>query len=366
MRTRRSALVSLLAVGAVVAAAAPSAATEDVATRRLAGPDRYATAAAIARATFPARDAEGPRSGIPSVARGDAFPDALAAVNLVFNGPVLLTPFAQAPEPTLAVLRDFGNPLVLVMGEADVVSPRVEQEIQQLRDFYGDPVRTQRVAGRDRYETAARAYRQAYDCEDRSPGIVDGLPTAFLTSGLQFADAMTAGPIAYGETLPLLLTAPDRLPDATRSALAYEGLGGCTGKQIKQVVIVGGESVVSAAVAQQVRDAGYAVRRVAGANRQETAVRVFEFAEAEFGWALDHVNLARGDAFPDAIAGGPHGGREEAPILLTAGANDLGEVTRSFLRSRAQTVASIDVFGSNTAVSDQVVEDARRAATTSG
>lgn len=352
-----------------MATATPSVATDEVTTRRLAGPDRYATAAAIARVTFPTR-VDGRRSGDPVVARGDAFPDALAGVNVVDNGPVLLTPFGGVPEPTLAVVRDFGASGVTVMGETDVVSTRVEQQIEEIGYGQGGHVDARRVAGRDRYETAARAYTSAYDCYSRVPATVDGMKTAFLTSGLQFADAMAAGPIAAAETVPLLLTAPVRLPAPTQAALAFEGDGpegsGCGGKQIEQVVIVGGESVVSAAVAQQLTDLGYAVRRVAGANRQETAVRLFEFAEAEFGWTLDHVNLARGDGFADAIAGGPHAGREEAPILLTASLSNLSEVTRSFLQSRAQTVASIDVFGDNSVVSDEVVEDARRAATTGG
>lgn len=291
-------------------------------------------------------------------------------MNVVFNGPVLLTPFAQAPQPTLDVIRDFGAPGAYVLGETDVVSTRVEQQIEEIQSAQGTRVVARRVAGRDRYETAARAYTLAYDCYMRIPARVDGLRTAFLTSGLQFAAAMTAGPIASGETVPLLLTAPDRLPAATRAALAFQGEGpegaGCGGQQIQQVVIVGGETVVSAAVAQQLRDLGYAVRRVAGANRQETAVRLLEFAEAEFGWTLDHVNLARGDGFADAIAGGPHGGREEAPILLTVSVDNLGDATRSFLRSRAKTVASIDVFGDASVVSDEVVADARRAATTGG
>ena len=367
VRTPRPAVLSLLAVGAVLATATPSVATEEVSPRRLAGPDRYATAAAIARATWP-EQSEGSRAYRAVVARGDAFPDALAGVNVVGvqDGPVLLTPFADAPRATLDVIRDFGILTMTILGETDVVSTRAEQQINDALTPYD----SSRIAGRDRYETAARAYTSRYDCYERVPAAVDGMKTAFLASGLQFADAMAAGPIAFGETVPLLLTAPDRLPAATRDALAFEGDGpegsGCGDRQIEQVVIVGGETVVSADVAQQVADLGYTVRRIAGANRQETAVRLFEFAEAEFGWAVDHVNLARGDGFADAIAGGPHAGREQAPVLLTIGADDLGQVTRSFLESRAQTISSIDVFGDHTAVSNEVVDDAQLAATTKG
>lgn len=364
MRPSRLAVPSVLVAAAVVTSALPSLATEAVSTRRLAGPDRYATAAAIAQATWPARGDER-RAYKAVVARGDAFPDALAGVNVVGvqDGPVLLTPFADAPQATLDTIRELDAELVTILGETDVVSARVEQQVNDVLIGHD----ASRTAGRDRYETAARAYTSTYDCYSRIPAQVDGSKTAFLTSGLQFADAVAAGPIAFGEDVPLLLTAPDRLPLSTQEALAYEGDGpegsGCGDRQIEQVVIVGGEAVVSPDVAQQLVDLGYAVRRVSGRDRQETAVRLFEFAEAEFAWEMDHVNLARGDGFADAIAGGPHAGKEQAPVLLTVGVDDLGPVTREFLRSRAQTISSIDVFGDATAISDAVVADAQRAAT---
>ena len=369
MRRHRVGLGAVLACAAVASLATPSAATSDVSVRRLAGDDRYETAAAIARATFPQRSGE-PTAERAVIVRGDAPWDALAAPNAgqAVQGPVLLTPLPDVPQPTLAVVRDFRVRWAFILGETDVVSSRVESRIDEvIRQNGGYANSTPRVAGRDRYETAAAAYRSTYDCYSRIPRQIDGLKTAFLISGQEFADALSVGPISSGADVPVLLTARETLPRATEVALAFEGDGpegaGCGGQQLEQVVIVGGDGVVSEDVAQHVRSLGYVVRRVAGANRQETAVRVFEFAEQELGWTAGHVNLARGDGFADALAGAPHAGREKAPILLTVGPDALGTVTRDFLRSRADAVASIDVLGGRPAVSDAVVADARQAAT---
>jgi putative cell wall-binding protein len=355
MPSHRTTTLCLLVSAAVVAGALPAGATAEVTTRRLGGADRYGTAAAIARVTFPGRAGSQSRVSVAGLARGDAFADALASVNAIdTESPLLLTSVSSLPAPTSFAMRDLGVGTAVIMGQTDVVSAQVENQLKERG------VTSERIAGRDRYETARLAYERYYNFEAKVPGLVDGLRTAFLTSGVQFADAMTAGPVAARQTLPLLLTAPDSLPTATRTALAYDGFGRYA---IEQVVVVGGAGAVSDRVVRQLRGLGLVVRRVAGSTRQETAVRVFEFAEQEFGWTLAHVNLARGDGFADAVAGGPHGGRERAPTLLTAGVDDLGTVTRDFLRARSSSVGSLDVSGDRAAVSDAVVTDAARAAT---
>jgi len=321
-----------------------------VEARRLAGADRYATAAAIARATFP----DGGANVV--VARGDLFPDALSAVNVAGSqygygkGAVLLTPRGSVPEPVAAVIRDLTPHDGVVIGTRDVVGAAVEGFVAR------NALREYRVGGADRYSTNRATYTVTYNGEAEQPRAVNGLPTALLVSGADYADAVAAGPVAYKERVPLLLTAPDRLPASTRAALADN--------RLEQVVVVGGPSAVSPAVVRELEALGLRVRRVAGASRQETAIRVFEFAEQEFGWTLRHVNLARGDGFADALAGGPHAGEERAPVLLTADTGDLSAATRDFLRSRAGTVASIDVLGGRAAVSDAVVQQAQTAATT--
>lgn len=323
-------------------------------TQRLAGPDRYATAAAIFDATFGART----EPTVAVVAPGSNFPDALSGINLLGRkqylrgtGGVLLTPFADLPSPTRDVLRRTNGGMVHVQGDTQVVSTRAEQQVRDL----GLPV--ERNGGRDRYWTAAGAFFRGYQPEYVNAFVtkVDGKNTALLVSGADYADAMSAGPLSYREQLPLLLSDPQRLPDATRRALTNDRI-------YQQIYVVGGESAVSQKVVAELEAMGLTVQRIAGPNWQATAVALFDFAAEKFGWQATHVNLARGDDYPDALAGGPHGGEEQAPILLTANGDELSAVTREFLRAHSDTISSIDVFGDDSAVSDAVVEDARRAA----
>ena len=67
-------------------------------------------------------------------------------------------------------------------------------------------------------------------------------------------------------------------------------------------------------------------------------------------------------ALPAVLALGTLPGELRQPVRL-AGADELGSVTREFLRSRAGTIGSLDVFGGPAAVSDAVMADARAAAT---
>lgn len=65
--------------------------------------------------------------------------------------------------------------------------------------------------------------------------------------------------------------------------------------------------------------------RLAGLNRYETAIEISQAAFPEDD-SVDNVVLARGDDFPDALAGVPLANDLEAPILLTR-TGDLRENT---------------------------------------
>lgn len=355
-----SGLLNLMAGVAAVAlmgGVGPVAGGEEVSTRRLAGDDRYGTAAVIARETFPHGDVN------VVVAHGSDFPDALSGVNPAGSqywgagpGPVVLTRSTDLPAVTEDVIRELTPFDGIVMGTTDVVSRQVGRQVADLVE------RSWRLGGRTRYETNQFSYVNTFQDEAEYPGQVDGVYTAFLASGESFADALSIGPLAYRHRLPLLLTARDRLPEATAESLRYrQGHE----HQIEDLVIVGGRGAVSSQVVRDIERLGLGinVRRIAGQNRQETAVKVFEYAEQALGWTPEHVNLARGDGFADALAGAPHAAVERSPVLLTARVDELGSVTREFLRSRSGTVSSIDVFGGPGAVSDAVVADARAAAT---
>lgn len=334
----------------------PSAGTPPPADRfaftRLAGNGRYETAARIATSSFstaPTVILANGQSDDPRTPRNeDHFPDALAAAYLAGNrtAPTLLTAETSLPAPTSAALRTLGARTVIIVGGTSAVSTAVENQLKSAG------LTTSRVSGAGRYDTArAVAKVPPASYVGTSP---EGDKTAILASGQAFPDALVAGPLGYKAKFPVLITAGAGLSPQTRTTL--------TDLRIKRVLIAGGTSAVSAATEQQVRALGITVQRLAGTSRSATAVAVATYAFDRLAFDRSHVNLATGQQFPDALAGGPHGGQESAPILLTATATDPGAATLAFLSARSSTLRNGHVFGGTAAVSQAAEDRAESAA----
>ena len=339
------------------ASPAPSASTPPPADRfaftRLAGNGRYETAARIATSSFSTAPtvilANGQSDDRRTARNEDHFPDALAAAYLAGNrtAPTLLTAETSLPAPTSAALRTLGTKTVIIVGGTSAVSTAVENQLKSAG------FTTSRVSGAGRYDTArAVAKVPPASYVGTSP---EGDKTAILASGQAFPDALVAGPLGYKAKFPVLITAGAGLSPQTRTTL--------TDLRIKRVLIAGGTAAVSAATEQQVRALGITVQRLAGTSRSATAVAVATYAFDRLAFDRSHVNLATGQQFPDALAGGPHGGQESAPILLTATATDPGAATLTFLSARSSTLRSGHVFGGTAAVSQSAQDRAESAAT---
>ncbi len=105
-----------LAVAVVIGLALPASAQDGRATDRIAGENRFATAAAIARTAHP--------DGADTVylARADDPADALAAAALT-NGPILLTPTTgDPPAATLNAITDLDPTTVTALGGTAAIS----------------------------------------------------------------------------------------------------------------------------------------------------------------------------------------------------------------------------------------------------
>ncbi|MGD6831748.1 cell wall-binding repeat-containing protein [Sutcliffiella halmapala] len=89
--------------------------------------------------------------------------------------------------------------------------------------------------------------------------------------------------------------------------------------------------------------------RISGENRYATAVEI-----SRTGWdKSDVVVLARGDDFPDALAGTPLAYQLDAPILLTRSNELVEETKKELLRLNAKKVV---ILGGNFAVNEKVEE----------
>ena len=353
-------------LGLVTLPAVSMAAPSEVTVQRIFGADRYETSAAIARATFGTSETVVHKAVI---AAGNDFPDAANGANMLGGyfgpGPVLLTRSHDLPQPIADVIAQLGVSQPQIFGGTAAVDLSVERRLDTLVARYGTLGEVGRYSGSDRYATGAAVVRSAFDGEANWPGVVGGLRTAFLVSGVAATDALAVAPLTYAlhgspqvTKFPLLLTRPDVLSLATRDALLLTSGGN---RPIQQVIVIGGPGAVSPTVLTQINALGIRTRRIEGVDRQATAVAVANFAIQTLGWNPVHVNLARGDEFADA-ASAPHAGEERGPLLFTESPDQFGSATADFLRAHAGTIPSIDVLGGPGAVSDAVVAQARAAA----
>lgn len=262
--------------------------TEEPGGDRVAGPDRFATAACASRVAYP--DAGAVDHVV--LARGDAqgeLADALAGAVLAdhVGGPVLLALPQQLPEATREEIARLGPDTVTILGGTSAVGAPVAAEVDELA---GD---VERLAGSTRVATAARISERARASD-----------TAFVVNGFRPADSLVAAAPAARQRAGLLQVHQDRVPQVTSRAL----------DDVENVVVVGGHTVVSDTVAAELRGTvDGSVRRVAGGNRGETSASM---ARAFPAGERVHLAAAADDNLVDAVTAGWMAARGEGGSVV--------------------------------------------------
>lgn len=154
------------------------------------------------------------------------------------------------------------------------------------------------LSGSNRYATAVEVSKVSYSAAS----------TVIIATGINFPDALSAGPLAVQENAPILLTETNSMPQETLDEI--------TRLKATKAIIMGGEGVVGPAAIKALSDRGISVERVSGSNRFATAVEAAREVRAKSG-VSDKVVLANGYGFADALSMGSCASREGIPILLT-------------------------------------------------
>ena len=316
------AISSAASAGAGIAAPAPF---------RLAGADRYATAAAVA----------GNNGGQNiTIVNGESFSDGLASA--IFNTAILLTQADSIPAATAEWLENncsqnqgAGVTGIRVIGGEAAVSSAVFEAL-------GECAPVKRIAGTNRYSTAIAVANSS----GHGGSII-------LATGENFPDALTAGPLAIAKNAPIILNNGDSL---RADVAAYLDAN----PTINTVYIVGGESVVSAAIeAELAGPRGYTVKRLAGATRADTAVAVAEELGAGYD---DDVTLVNGSDFPDALSAAIQADGMSSPILLV-NADSIPAATAAWHIANCATITNVNAVGGTSVISASVLAGAVAAAT---
>lgn len=189
-----------------------------------------------------------------------------------------------------------------------------------------------RIHGQDRFATGTAISSSTF-----APGV----PVAFVATGLDFPDALAAGPAAALLGGPVLLVWPDSVPAAVATELAR--------LQPARIVVLGSVGAVSDGVLEALKAFAPEVVRVAGATRYETAAATSATA---FAPGVPVAFIATGQNFPDALVGAAAGARLGGPVLLVPPDSIPAEVAAELTRLAP---AAIHVLGAPSVVSDAVL-----------
>lgn len=325
-----SALEAWLAQGGHSGQVLPQNAASEAATR-LGGANRYSTMSLVSKTAFPQ---DGSCQTVV-VARGDNFPDALAAAGLagVTGGQVLLTETSSLTDETKAEIKRLGARKAYVIGDEHSVTARTFNEVKTLT---GDATR---LGGADRLDTAVKIYEA---------GKGSWGSTAIVATGKKAADSLSVSPIAYALKAPIFLA--DNNGGLSQGALDAIAKGGFT-----RVLVLGDANSVSKAAFDKVKALAGFAERIGGADRYQTSQLTAEWA-LENGFTCASVSLTAGreGKFADALVASSLGGRNTSPLLLvddgTAGSVCISKV----LAPNKVQVAAAYVLGDTYTVSDKL------------
>ncbi|HHY25762.1 MAG TPA: cell wall-binding repeat-containing protein [Desulfitobacterium dehalogenans] len=271
----------LLTLGVMFTLSLPVLASESSATVfRLAGADRYATAVSIAKTGWE-------QSDYVVLAYGGNFPDALSAGVLAkkYDAPILLTSGNALPGATKNALKELKTRNVFLIGGSGVIPATIETELS------GMGINVTRFAGQDRYETATKIAQQL------------SKPTELIvTTGEDYADALSIAPIAASKEIPILLVSKDAVADSVKSYLST--------LNVTKTYVLGDSSIVADSVFNQFPNA----ERIVGADKYERNAAINQRLAGDMG--SSSICIATGEGFADALTGSVLAAKKATPIIL--------------------------------------------------
>jgi putative cell wall-binding protein len=256
-------------------------------TSRVAGEDRYSGAVEVSKKAYPSG------ADVVYVVTGENYPDALSAAPaaVVDHAPLLLTQTATLPTSVENEVRRLDPDRIVVVGGPNSVSAGV---LAQLKSIVSDTVR---VGGADRYEASRNVAEYAFG---------DGTERAYVATGTNFPDALSAGAAAGSKGAPVVLVYGEASAVDAATATLLDGLG------VTAITVAGGPNSVSNGLASSLNAIAPTTRQ-AGADRFAASAAInleaFPFSNEAF--------VVTGLKFPDALVGSSWAGAIGAPLYVS-------------------------------------------------
>lgn len=195
---------------------------------------------------------------------------------------------------------------------------------------------TERIFGKDRYETALEISRRTFTESD----------TVILINGEALADSPLASPLSIVLDAPILMVEKDVMSPDVEAEI--ERLGA------ENIILIGGELVIAKTVEQNLVEKEFMVERFGGKTRHETSQLVDEKIRSITG-VTDKAVITNGLATYDALVMGKAAGDLGVGILYNDGKSN------EMIQKNLKHVESVVLLG-GTLVESQGVEDELKAA----
>ncbi|AKA70840.1 cell wall-binding repeat-containing protein [Clostridium scatologenes] len=312
----RKLLTMVISAGIVVSAVVNVNAAPQ--SQRLWGLDRYETCSSIVNQGWTST------SYYAVIVNGENFPDALSAAPLAekYNAPILLTQDDTLNSNTVNELKRLNVKNVIIVGGEGVVKPVVESAINKLG------IQTSRYRGQDRDETALKVASQI--------GTKNGIIVAVNSD---YADALSAAPIAAREQMPIILVSKDTYNFGLQSFIQMNN--------IPKTYVLGDSNVISDRVASIFPN----VQRITGNNKYERNINIINTFKDKLNF--NNLYLAYSEQFADALSGSVLAANNYNPVILVG--NEISDVTNNFVKNNLNSVNNIIALGGHAVIKDSLV-----------
>lgn len=294
-----------------------------VSADRIWGKDRYATSLEISRNGWN-------KSSTVIIASGENFPDALSATPLakMYNAPILLIKGGYdcggLGNVILNELKRLETNQVIIVGGYGAIPQTVEYSLQS------EGISFTRLGGQDRYETSVLINQKL---ETPSDKIV-------ITTGEDFADALSISTIAAKNSMPIILLPKDTIPGSVRSYL--------NGKQISKTYVLGGQDIISDNVTNQFPSP----ERISGNNKYERNIAILNKFSSDINF--DTLYFASGNGFADALSGSALASQVASPIILIS--DPVQDLTKKFINDNISKFKNSVILGGTGSIRTSTVE----------
>ncbi|WP_051542077.1 cell wall-binding repeat-containing protein [Clostridium lundense] len=297
-----------------------------ITTNRIWGSNRYDTSAKICEQGWN-------QSDYVVIASGEDFPDSLSAAPLAkkYNAPILLNAHDRLlPQVSSEIDRLQAKHAILVGGLASL-SSEVENAIKT------KGLDTVRLSGQTRYETSIEIAKKI----GTSNGVI-------VTTGEDYADALSIAPVAGKLQMPIILAQKDILNSMQKKFIAEN--------TIPKTYVLGYTDIISDDVALKFPN----VQRIVGENKYVRNLNIINTFSNEIDFSKPI--LASSKNFPDALSGSALATLNNSPIFLISSSSYNGYLESSNNSSISTLLGNNNVdtlytLGGNASISDDTLND---------